>query len=289
MIIEQILNRLTSSYSNSRRVLNVLNCIEFLLKNGSSKFKGEIEDEKFFLQKLKENFNDSYDELHKPIQNNIDKIIELLGNEELMKKEREQAKSVRERFKGISSETNKYEAYSSDDIQTQGSYDSHKEVNLSKKLGLNLQPKQEPENNPAPTPPQTNAPVQENQFIDFLQDEVVQAPPQIQQAPKTEPSKKKGFLPPPPKKQDGQIRYHKKKEEGFGSGEDLLGQPQKSPLPQQKGDNNIIELVFDEGKRDNNHNQVFEPFDFNSLDHNPPKSTPQQDLQLLDLTENTHK
>lgn len=66
-IIEEVLSRLTSSYSNSRRVLNVLNCIDFLLKNGSGKFKGEIDDEKFFLTKLKENFNDPYDELHKPI------------------------------------------------------------------------------------------------------------------------------------------------------------------------------------------------------------------------------
>lgn len=138
IILEEILNWLTSSYSNSRRVLNVLNCIEFLLKNGSSKFKGEIEDEKFFLQKVKENFHDPFDELHKPIQNNIDRIIDLLGNEEVLKKEREQAKSVRERFKGISNETNKYESYSSDDLQGEIRYDSHKEVNLTKKLGLKL-------------------------------------------------------------------------------------------------------------------------------------------------------
>lgn len=75
MILEQVLSRLTSSYSNSRRILNVLQSIEFLLKNGSSKFKGEIEDEKFFLSKLKENFNDPYDELHKPIQSIIEKIL----------------------------------------------------------------------------------------------------------------------------------------------------------------------------------------------------------------------
>lgn len=66
-IVEQILFRLTSVSSTSRRILNVLNLIEFLLKNGSSKFKGEIEDERFYLNKMKENFNDDYDMLHKPI------------------------------------------------------------------------------------------------------------------------------------------------------------------------------------------------------------------------------
>lgn len=82
LIIENILNRLTSAYSNSRRILNTLNLIDFLLKNGSSKFKGEIEDEKYFLSKMKENFNDPYDELHKPISNNIEKILNLITDEE---------------------------------------------------------------------------------------------------------------------------------------------------------------------------------------------------------------
>jgi len=41
---------------NSRSILNTINLIEFLLKNGSSKFKGEVEDEKYFLKKLKEKF-----------------------------------------------------------------------------------------------------------------------------------------------------------------------------------------------------------------------------------------
>lgn len=53
--------------SNSRRILNILNLIDFLLKNGSSKFKGEIEEERFYLRKMKDNFNDDYDILHKPI------------------------------------------------------------------------------------------------------------------------------------------------------------------------------------------------------------------------------
>lgn len=66
--------------------------------NGSSKFKGEIEDEKFFLTKLKENFNDSYDELHKPIQNIIDRILVLVQDEEMLKKEKESAKTLRERL-----------------------------------------------------------------------------------------------------------------------------------------------------------------------------------------------
>lgn len=66
-ITEQVLKRLTSVSSNSRRILNILNLIDFLLKNGSSKFKGEIEEEKFYLRKMKDNFNDDYDILHKPI------------------------------------------------------------------------------------------------------------------------------------------------------------------------------------------------------------------------------
>jgi hypothetical protein len=60
----------------------VLNLIDFLLKNGSSKFKGEIEDERYFLNKMKENFNDPYDTLHKPIISLIEKILDLLTHSE---------------------------------------------------------------------------------------------------------------------------------------------------------------------------------------------------------------
>ena len=93
--MDSILSKLSSSSSNSRRILNVLNLIDFLLKNGSSKFKGEIEDEKYYLKKMKVNYNDPYDVLHQPIQNVIEKIIGLLDNPEKLFKEREDAKNVR--------------------------------------------------------------------------------------------------------------------------------------------------------------------------------------------------
>ena len=57
-ITEELLKKLTSVSSNCRRILNCLNTIDFLLKNGSSKFKGEIEEERFYLRKMKDNFND---------------------------------------------------------------------------------------------------------------------------------------------------------------------------------------------------------------------------------------
>ena len=62
--MEEIINRLTNPNNNSWKILNVLNLIKFLLKNGSSKFKGEVEDEKYFLNKMRDNYNDPYDLLH---------------------------------------------------------------------------------------------------------------------------------------------------------------------------------------------------------------------------------
>lgn len=86
---------------------------------------------------MKENFNDPYDELHKPISNNIEKILNLLTDDESLKKERENAKGVRERLKGVSYQNeSKYESYSSDSIKKEIVYDIQTEVNLQKKLGI---------------------------------------------------------------------------------------------------------------------------------------------------------
>lgn len=62
--MEGVLSRLTNPSNSSRKILNVLNLVEFLLKNGSSKFKGEVEDEKYFLNKMRDNYKDPYDLLH---------------------------------------------------------------------------------------------------------------------------------------------------------------------------------------------------------------------------------
>ena len=67
MVLEGIITRLSNSNSNSRKILNCLNLVDFLLKNGSSKFKGEIDDEKYFFNKMRENYKDPYDVLHQPI------------------------------------------------------------------------------------------------------------------------------------------------------------------------------------------------------------------------------
>ena len=62
--MDGVLKWLTNPSNNSRKILNVLNLVEFLLKNGSSKFKGEVEDEKYFLNKMRDNYRDPYDLLH---------------------------------------------------------------------------------------------------------------------------------------------------------------------------------------------------------------------------------
>lgn len=54
--MDGVLSRLTNPSNSSRKILNVLNLVEFLLKNGSSKFKGEVEDEKYFLNKMRDNY-----------------------------------------------------------------------------------------------------------------------------------------------------------------------------------------------------------------------------------------
>lgn len=54
----------------------------------------------------------------------------------MLKKEREAAKSLRERFTTSSEVEKQYEAYSSDDLKNSNSYDIQPEVNLQKKLGL---------------------------------------------------------------------------------------------------------------------------------------------------------
>lgn len=64
---------------------------------------------------MKENYTDPYDELHKPIVNNIEKILVLLTDEDQLKKEREVAKNIRERFKKMNVvNDDQYGSYSSD-------------------------------------------------------------------------------------------------------------------------------------------------------------------------------
>ena len=149
-IIDQILTNLSNTSSVSRKSLNILNLVDFLMKNGSAKFKGEMEDEKYFFKKIKEFYNDPYDVLHSPIRNIIDRIIELIENSDILKKEREEAKKIKEKLgkniKGISNESNsKYKGFSSDDVKKDSnnntniscnSYDIRPEINLEKKLGL---------------------------------------------------------------------------------------------------------------------------------------------------------
>ena len=125
--------------------MNTLSLVEFLLKNGSPKFKLEAHEDQYFIKKFR-TFEDDGDEedLSKSIQTLAARILSFLENPEELKLAKEEAKKLKERIMGFSSELDsdstgsldgKYKGISSDSYQNDK--DSwRKEVNLAQRLGL---------------------------------------------------------------------------------------------------------------------------------------------------------
>ncbi len=278
-ILELIITKLSNPSSSSRTVLNTLNLIDFLLKNGSAKFKGEIEDETFFLKNVKKHFNDSYDILQKPIHSVIDKILETLENKDKLMKDREEAKKIRDRFKGFSNNNmekkEKMDGISSDDYQ-QKQYDIRTKVDLNKKLGLEEQKKIEDKKNDKEA--QKSVSENNDQDIDFLNsnkdDDFLNL---NQEQPKK--SKVKKLLPPPPKKGNKtRPKFHKtkQKKDDFLDLMETDNVIEQSPKKKQKKklQNDFTELnLLDNTNEDQNLKQQKANDDLFDLNLKPEKNS----------------
>lgn len=120
-----------------------MSLIEFLLKNGSNKFRKEMDEELFLIKRFRSYIDEDDDEdLTNPIKTLAQKITNLLEDRDELEKQQEEAKKLRDRIRGFSSEIGpshksydedpKYGGMSSDDFQ----YDPQSDKNLTKKLGL---------------------------------------------------------------------------------------------------------------------------------------------------------
>lgn len=145
VILDKIAAKLHDANAKPRSILNTLSLVEFLLKNGSTRFKIEVEEDQFFIKKLR-NYHDEEDEedLARSIQTLAQRIIALLENKEELTAAREEAKKLRSRIQGFSSEAEaempqssdpKYQGFSSDSYQNE-KFSSASGSSLAKKLGL---------------------------------------------------------------------------------------------------------------------------------------------------------
>lgn len=145
--MEKINEKLRKNGTKPRAILNTLNLVEFLLKNGSSKFKAEIEDELFIIKKFKNYLEDDEEDLNTSIQTISQRILALMDDLEELKRAREEAQKLKERIRGFSSEIEakigsydedpRYGGMSSDKLAS-GQYNTsgNPEVNLARRLGL---------------------------------------------------------------------------------------------------------------------------------------------------------
>lgn len=145
-ILDKITTKLHDGSPKARTVLNTLSLIEFLLKNGSPRFKIEIEEDQFFIKKLR-NFHDDSDDddLSNSIQTLAQRIIALIENPEELKTAKEEAKKLRTRIHGFSNEADedappqsadpKYQGFSSDNYQNE-KFDMKGGSNLARRLGM---------------------------------------------------------------------------------------------------------------------------------------------------------
>jgi len=143
LICEKVLSKLQRGSSKPRGVLNSLSLVEFLLKNGSHKFRKEMEEELFLIKRFRSYIDEDDDEdLANPIKTLAHKITTLLEDREELERQREEANKLRDRIRGFSSEVGpshkaydedpKYGGISSEDFK----YDPHSDKGLTKKLGL---------------------------------------------------------------------------------------------------------------------------------------------------------
>ena len=205
MILDRILTKLGKTTTAPRTALNCLNLIDFLLKNGSSKFKNEVEEERYLLRKYLSYYNEDQEELNSPIINSAQRILELLDNPEKLKEKREEARKMKERIQGFSNEVeagrddyfhdNKYGGFSSEDYSK--GYDSRPEIDLNKKFGITSNASEEKTR----TEPSKET-IKKDAEIDLLGDDEPSKPTTKTDA-KTGifgEKKPRKFLPPPPKK-----------------------------------------------------------------------------------------
>lgn len=153
IILDKIAAKLHEGAPKPRTVLNTLSLIEFLLKNGSPRFKIEIEEDQFFIKKLRNYHTEDDDEdLTKSIQALAQRIIALLENPDELKEAKEEAKKLRGRIHGFSSELEaeaanqsadpKYQGFSSDSYQNEKFESRH---GLAKRIGVEEDDKREEE------------------------------------------------------------------------------------------------------------------------------------------------
>jgi hypothetical protein len=141
-----VLSKLQKNSTKSRGILNALSLTEFLLKNGSSKFRKEMDDELFMIKRYRNYIEDDDDEdLVGPIKALSQKVTTLIEDREVLEQARIEANSTRDRIRGFSNDLQssnnsyqddpKYGGISSESFQ----YDPQSDNNLSKKLGLDVQ------------------------------------------------------------------------------------------------------------------------------------------------------
>eukprot|EP00435_Cladocopium_sp_Y103_P021151 s4476_g5.t1 len=113
VIITEIWTGLQESKSRWRRVLKTLNLLEFLIKNGSERIIDEVRREQFKVRPLMD-FSYSEDGKDKgaSVREKAKAILELLNDNDMLRSEREKARTHREKFMGMSSvDSNSYSGY----------------------------------------------------------------------------------------------------------------------------------------------------------------------------------
>lgn len=187
-----------------------------------------MEDERYLLKKYLSYYNEDQDELNGPITNSAQRILELFDNPEKLKEAREEARKMKERIRGFSSEVdvnrgeyfsdNKYGGFSSDDYNK--GYDIKPDIDLNKKLGLNNTSYDH--NKKVEQKVEVKPPVKQEADIDLLGDD---GPVQKNNTNSTtEVKKPRKFLPPPPKKDKlGEPRFATETGKQEGLNDDFIG------------------------------------------------------------------
>ena len=138
MIINCIFEKLERFILNPRIAINCLNLIDFLLKNGSSRFKNEIENERRTIRKYSEYYSEEEEELNEPINNLAKKLVDLIDNPSKLQSERDEAAKLKNRIQGVSNEQPTQEYFSD------SRYGGYSSENYSKNSTDNTKPVETP-------------------------------------------------------------------------------------------------------------------------------------------------
>lgn len=221
VIINCIFEKLERFILNPRIAINCLNLIDFLLKNGSSRFKNEIENERRTIRKYSEYYSEEEEELNEPINNLAKKLVDLIDNPSKLQSERDEAAKLKNRIQGVSNEQPTQEYFSD------SRYGGYSSENYSKNSTDNTKPVETPNELMETVEEKVKEPVIVADDIDLLGDNEEEEAKEVVDIVNPVKKKVKKFLPPPPKKSKNAAPRFKRKEKGA---------KQQEPISQKQED-----------------------------------------------------